>query len=974
MRFLEARLAGFDWKPFRRHAARGESETATHPGWQIIDAANRIVRSAAAHPANASQHDAGVAWLLTQEPGKAIALLGEAADKTKSAAAWSDLAAAKHVLAAKTDSLELLVGALVAADTALRINSKFAEARFNRALILEDIGLRELAGAAWRSYLDIDSTTQWAMEARAHERDLSKPPPQFREELDRCYKTIAGKPALAAELARRFPQEVRTWGETEILARWADAEMKSDPGAAAHLAVARAFGEQVAQRGDTMLQEAVRAIESASTLKHVLAQAHLDFRLAQQEFRQMKPAAAEPIFARAARDFERGQSPMALLAHYFRANTIYEQGRVEEALTALERLHVSASPRFRSCRAQIEWEIALCHWAKARWGKAIDYYTASMTGFESLNERAHTGAMRHMLAGIHDSIGDTETAWKLRRVALRQLGLVNSTRLQAALGSLATAAILRRDWSGARSVLNLELESARAAGSIVFQADALLRRALVLHRSGDDAAARDAGAEAKAQANLIEDPAVRTQYDGRLLWVDGALAESAAERIDILTRAIAFHQQSGRRMLLPSVFHERALAHRAAGNTDLAAADLESAIMELESHRSTLAAGERRWGIFHASEDIFEAAIGLSIDSGDDERAFRYADRARATTLLDALRTRVPSEMLVVPDGYTIIEYSAGLERLRIFVADQNGVRRFEAAVGRTALAGEVRQLHEDIGKLDDDAVLRSLHRLYKLLMQPVEPWITPNHTLVIVPDATVSSIPFAALANEQSKFLVERHPILISPSAALFLETTAPRHDHHNRLLMVVNADVPGWQPLREATKEAAAISSMYRDFTLIEGPRATAEALAREANDADTIHFSGHALASEVTADETFLLLSGAQGTEEHYDVRRIAAMHLSHAPVVVLAACSTARGPVAPFEGTLSAARSFLAAGASNVIATLWPIDDEGASTFYALLHSRLARGDEPAKALQWAQIESIRQSAAPSMWAAVQSIGK
>ena len=54
------------------------------------------------------------------------------------------------------------------ADRALRIDAGFAEARFNRALILERMGRRAEAEDAWRQFLALDDRSPWAAEARQH--------------------------------------------------------------------------------------------------------------------------------------------------------------------------------------------------------------------------------------------------------------------------------------------------------------------------------------------------------------------------------------------------------------------------------------------------------------------------------------------------------------------------------------------------------------------------------------------------------------------------------------------------------------------------------------------------------------------------------------------------------------------------------------------------------------------------------------
>jgi hypothetical protein len=64
----------------------------------------------------------------------------------------------------KQDPLSI-VEAYVAADSAVLLSSNLAEARFNRALALEWLYLKDDAITAWLAYLETDGASPWAEEA-----------------------------------------------------------------------------------------------------------------------------------------------------------------------------------------------------------------------------------------------------------------------------------------------------------------------------------------------------------------------------------------------------------------------------------------------------------------------------------------------------------------------------------------------------------------------------------------------------------------------------------------------------------------------------------------------------------------------------------------------------------------------------------------------------------------------------------------
>ena len=156
-RHVEPRLTGgFAW------AAYGGAERATDAKpdaarLKLAGAAGELVEKADRDGDAEAQHAAGIAMLLVEAPADAIPRLEAAAAKSKDAKTWSDLAAARYAAASRLGRASLYPMALAAADAALRADPSLAEALFNRALILERLGLTEEARRAWTRYLEVDA-------------------------------------------------------------------------------------------------------------------------------------------------------------------------------------------------------------------------------------------------------------------------------------------------------------------------------------------------------------------------------------------------------------------------------------------------------------------------------------------------------------------------------------------------------------------------------------------------------------------------------------------------------------------------------------------------------------------------------------------------------------------------------------------------------------------------------------------------
>lgn len=977
-RAVEPRLTGgFPWAPYRpsggqgRDALRFSSATA-----RVLDEGGESA---------ASKHATAIALLLRGAPHRAESTLQALASPGTDAAKWSDLAAARYVAAVAANDSSGLAAALAAADAALTIAPAFGEALFNRALILDRLGLRDAAATAWSRFIAVDPGSDWSTEARQHLRSDSIPVAVFKEELARRYEELSRNAAAAHDLAHRFPQESRVWGETDILGRWADAFEAGDvENASRHLGFARELGAQIARdHGDRMLMRAVAVIEVAATSdRHLLAKGHQGFREGQRLYKQQRVGEAEGKFAGAIGPLEAGASPVALLARYFHANTIYDLGRVDDARARLLRLMADAPPDLPAYRAQLQWQLGLVHGAAAHWGDAIESLQASITGFERLGEMNYATSVREILAEVYDFIGDSDSAWHHRTEALRVLGQTTSQRLLYVVSSIADAALFRHDWAVATSFLALQIDLAEHVDDHMVSVEGLLARAMLRRTLNDAAAAADL-ADAQHQISRTPDATLRARLEADALSVEAALSDSPARAAQLLTRAIAFHQGgSGRRVYLPTLYLQRGRAFNADGDSSGAERDFENGIAELETHRRSLNDVQERAGVFFRDEELFEEAVALAAGRDDVRGALAYAERARARALLEILADEsAPITERGVPDDTALVEYVTLPSKVMVFVIDSKGVRLTEVAAPRERLTELLAQLatsaasrHED--RKGFDAISSSLHRL---LIEPIEAQVSSKKTLIFVPDVSLDGAPFGALRDENGEFLIEKHEVLNTPSAAVFArlmrrpQTSAPRH------LLIVSNPATTSVDLTSAPREAAAVASLYGEPAQLAGAGATRSAFETAAPEADVIHFAGHAIASEgagAMVNASFLMFAPEGGAESgHADVRAISALRLRRWPVVVLAACSTARGASRGPEGVLSVSRAFLAAGAPSVIATLWPIDDAEAAEFFPRVHAGLARGETPAAALRAAQLEWIHRSdSSRSLWAAVQVMGR
>jgi len=167
--------------------------------------------------------------------------------------------------------------------------------------------------------------------------------------------------------------------------------------------------------------------------------------------------------------------------------------------------------------------------------------------------------------------------------------------------------------------------------------------------------------------------------------------------------------------------------------------------------------------------------------------------------------------------------------------------------------------------------------------------------------------------------------------------------------------------------------IAMLYEARPLL-GFEATKAATLAALPGAQVLHFAGHGI-------QSLRLAPGDQDSSEEdrlLTAQEIAQLSLPNLRVVVLSACSTAKGEASRTEAPSSLARAFLISGATTVIGTLWPIDDSLPPEIFRSFHMHLKQGEDAATALRLALIsynDSMGQAGWDDIrtWASFQAIG-
>ncbi|XP_073251865.1 tetratricopeptide repeat protein 28-like [Porites lutea] len=255
----------------------------------------------------------------------------------------------------------------------------------------------------------------------------------------------------------------------------------------------------------------------------------------------------------------------------------------------------------------------------------------------------------------------------------------------------------------------------------------------------------------------------------------------------------------------------------------------------------------------------------------------------------------------------------------------------------------------------------------YNMIVAPVADLLQESE-IIIVPDNLLYPIPFAALMDDNGKYLSDTFRIRIVPSlATLKLIQLSPTDYHSATGALIVGEPEVGdvyyqgkllqLNSLPWARKEAEMIGRLLGVQPLL-GRNANKQAVLDSMHSVSLIHFAAHGYAER---GEIALSPVSSCGTphEEDYllTMAEISQVRLT-AKLVVLSCCHSARGQVRA-EGIVGIARAFLASGARAVLAALWAVEDEATMWFMNHFYEHLVRGESASESLHQA-MKSMRET--------------
>jgi CHAT domain-containing protein/tetratricopeptide (TPR) repeat protein len=579
----------------------------------------------------------------------------------------------------------------------------------------------------------------------------------------------------------------------------------------------------------------------------------------------------------------------------------------------------------------------------------------------------------------HARLGQFDRAEELLQKAIQSHEARGaSAYLGQALGELGTAHLLQNDARSAMPYLSraLEIATANRAPDAAVWAGNLAKVAIDL---GQFEEADRFNREAIRLKTEIKGSTIYNTYYGALIAAGRGQPDQARRLYnDVLA---ASSTQPGLQWEAHDGLARLALS---TGDRRTAARHFAAALDTIQRTRSDLLKTEYRLTFLSRVVRFYQDYVDTLVQMGDTKRALEVADSSRGVVLAERMGGKVATNSGNVASFVATaartksvwLSYWLAPERSYVWVVSPGGVQSATLPPG-PQIEKLVKEYRTMVERSSIDPLASSGtpgDTLYAAVVKPVARFIPPGSSIRIVADGALHGINFETLPVDGPRrhYWIEDVTVAMAPSLGLLATNAARPPAAGDGSLLLVGDPTPRlseFPRLGYAPVEMKAVSSHFADRTVRhDGDRASpAEYFAAGPDRFSVIHFTAHAAANHTSPLDSAVILSGPPGADKLY-ARDVAERSL-RAELVTISACRSAGERAYIGEGLVGFSWAFLRAGARQVVAGLWDVDDQSTAGLMDTLYSGIASGLAAPDALRAAKLALMRRGgnvARPYYW--------
>jgi len=285
----------------------------------------------------------------------------------------------------------------------------------------------------------------------------------------------------------------------------------------------------------------------------------------------------------------------------------------------------------------------------------------------------------------------------------------------------------------------------------------------------------------------------------------------------------------------------------------------------------------------------------------------------------------------------------------------------------------------------------------YDQFWRPFENQLEGKRKIFISADGAFHQINLNALLDRNGKYVLEKYDLQLVLNSSQLVNRTPAQGIDFTKVVFFGNPSFKEFAPLPGTLEEVTSISKVLKitssNKSQFLGLAATEENL-KKIKSPSILHIATHGFFSPgfvfknelARNDHLFhsgLVLSTGlhpatnQGISFDHDgiltAYEVMSLDLSQTRLVVLSACETGLGKIENSEGVYGLQRSFMQAGASEIMLSLWKVDDAETKELMVKFYSYLNKEFSTRQALKQAQLEMLSEVKNPRLWAGFVMIG-
>jgi CHAT domain-containing protein len=622
-----------------------------------------------------------------------------------------------------------------------------------------------------------------------------------------------------------------------------------------------------------------------------------------------------------------------------------------------------------------------------RYDESVDWNKQALQLSESVGAKGSLARIEGNIGWSYYKVGDLESALSRYQEAdkddisagvpeRRVTWLINTGEVHYSLGDYPAA----NEESQKALVLAKTLKD---PGSTI---DSLQDLALEAIQSRDFAAAQEYLEEARRMEETAPDPA-RKIYTSLIAGHQASATRSLA-LAERFYQGVLSDPQSPRSLQWEAQA-SLAQVHARLGKKALAEREFAASISTIAKAQRELEHEEFRLSFLSSAIRFYNAYVDFLVAQHRSDDALAIAERSRAQTLTAGLTepsqalvtsfSRIHPQELAARFNSVIFFYSLGTPHSYLWVITQEKTTLLTLPA-QAEIDSLVKSYRDEV--LDGDDPLEAAKSpgagLYSILVQPAAKFILPGARVIVLPDGDLNSLDFDTLIAPRPAphYWIQDVTLTTANSLTLLERSQSSRPPESPRLFLVGDpvSSEEQFPPLRQAAREMSLVRNYFKEDhrRILSGKEATPAAyFSSEPERFDYLHFVTHGTASRTHPLDSAVILTKSADSTKLY-AHEIITRPLN-AYLVTVSACDGVGKRTYAGEGLVGLSWAFLRAGAHNVIASLWEVNDDSTPQLMDDLYKGLSAGQDPATALRNAKLDLVRSQGTfrkPFYWAPFQ----